>query len=149
MQVEQLKREKEALQRVLDEHAFTCVMVHTTPTPNQTPSYDDKTTFTFPSCSTSSNYPGETDFQRDNTTPFSAVDSCDEVFSCYGLSQLMYPSATEVMTQGDCAGHEMDQDELILPDDFLQFQNTELDLEELNGGRQSVSEYNEANFPSH
>lgn len=120
-EIDMLQKQKADLQQMLDEHACQSIK-----TPNQTPAFDDRTSFTFPyiSCSTPS-FQQELVPHRDAQTPFQQ-DSLDEKND---LNELMYYHPESLMEKDQlfaemstCTvlspSHTDLLPDITLPDDF-------------------------------
>lgn len=136
-EIEKLKREKEQLQQMLENHTFMCMRQDMTP--NTTPGYDQSTTFDFPP----SGALGTGTFQqelRDIPTPFQQ-DPFDET-PAFPSERFLYSQIPEIKpeTQPSCTMPAMEPmlPELDLPDDFSVFEPVS---PENRLGRQSISEY--------
>ncbi|XP_060571058.1 cyclic AMP-dependent transcription factor ATF-3-like isoform X2 [Ruditapes philippinarum] len=140
-EIEQLRKEKERLQRVLRDHAFTCARAVT-----PSPSYEDTTTFfsNGPYTCPTPGIPNENPYpQRDTATPMEdpfdeyAPAIQDQDFLMYpGLPDMLLPQ--NIKTFPTCTAPAEELPEIQLPDDFPDFQPISPDVAL---GRQSISEF--------
>lgn len=139
-EVEHLRKEKETLQKILDEHAFTCARAVT-----PSPSYDDNTTFFNHGSFTCISNEMPNNFIRDTVTPYS--DPFDEYIPMnpenpendFNMYHPRLPSAIE--TKGAysiCTIPTEELPEIQLPDDLAEFSPVS---PEMVLGRQSISDY--------
>ena len=143
-EIDKLRREKDQLRSLLENHTFTCTHSDTG-TPNTTPGYEQATTFDFPA--TSVPFPQNT---RDTSTPFQE-DPFDHIPVMPNDSYL-YPQFTNMKPeiQPGCAVSAAAAallPELNLADDLDLFSPVS---PEMRLGRQSISDYlNDEEFLSH
>ncbi|XP_053407250.1 protein c-Fos-like isoform X2 [Mercenaria mercenaria] len=140
MEIEKLKVEKEMLQKLLEEHSFTCARAIT-----PSPSYDSNTTFfsNGPYTCPTPGIPNEMPMPvRDTATPGLADPFDDYAPLNQEQDFLMYPgipSSSEIKTAfPTCTVSAGELPEIQLPDDFSDFPPVSPDVAL---GRQSISEY--------
>lgn len=137
-EIEQLKREKEKLLRVLQDHSFTCVRAVT-----PSPSYDDNSTFfNGPYTCPTPGMPNEGPYpQRDTATPMDDPFDTDYMPINQEHDFLMYPgipTSHDMKSFPTCTAAADDLPELQITDDFQDFEPISPDVAL---GRQSISEF--------
>ncbi|XP_052275117.1 fos-related antigen 2-like isoform X2 [Dreissena polymorpha] len=142
---QRLRQEKEMLQKILEEHQFMCQRA-ISPSPNNTPGFENKTNFdfTFVSCATGYPAPCQSGIPRETTTPFQMEEEPD-VFQ----GNDFYPTtifADQIKSEVDCNAPSCAVANLSsLPDlgdlDFMGILNPVSPEEICQYGRQSISDF--------